>query len=231
VNADSFIWWDWVDRHLGEIRTATYEHLRLTVIAVGLGFVLSLALALLSLRWRAARAIVTGLAGLLYTIPSLALFAVLVTITGFSTLTAEIGLVGYTLLILVRNIIEGIEGVPAAVREAAEGMGLNPLRRLVAVDLRLATPAIVAGLRIATVTTVGLVTVTGLIGMGGYGSFIDEGLKRSFSTEIVVGAGLSVVMAMALDSVLVGIQRVLTPWQRSSRHRTNLWYELPKPIA
>src|SRR3954452_3790544 len=122
MDKDSFIWWDWVHRHTGDIRAATYEHLRLTLIAVGLGFAISLALALVALRWRVARALITGLAGLLYTVPSLALFAVLVTVTGFTTLTAEIGLVGYTLLILVRNIIEGIEGVPIDVREAAAGM-------------------------------------------------------------------------------------------------------------
>jgi osmoprotectant transport system permease protein len=223
MNKDSFIWWDWVGRHTGEIRAATFEHLRLTLIAVGVGFVISLALALIAVRSRAARAIITGAAGVLYTIPSLALFGTLVTITGFTTLTAEIALVSYTLLILVRNILEGIEGVPADVREAADAMGLSPLRRLVSVDLRLATPAIVAGLRIATVTTVGLVTVAGLIGLGGYGSFIDSGLKRLFSTEVVVGAGLSIIMAMLLDGLLVGLERVLTPWQRVGRRRPSMW--------
>jgi osmoprotectant transport system permease protein len=145
------------------------------------------------------------------------LFAFLVSVTGFSTLTAEIGLVSYTLLILIRNIIEGIEGVPESVRDAASGMGLGPIRRLLTVELPLASPAIIAGVRIATVTTVGLVTVTGLIGMGGYGSFIDSGLNRLFSTEIVVGAGLSVIMALVLDGLLVAVEWFITPWRRRSR--------------
>ena len=152
--------------------------------------------------------------GVLYTIPSLALFVLLVPWTGFTTLTGEIGLVSYTLLILIRNIVAGVDGVPAPVKEAADAMGYRPMRRFFAVDLRLATPAIVAGLRIATVTTIGLVTVTGLIGLGGYGSLINDGLHRTFSTPIVVGAGLSVVMAIALDVGLVGVERVLTPWAR-----------------
>ena len=137
-------------------------------------------------------------------------------LTGFTTLTGEIGLVSYTLLILIRNIVAGVDGVPASVKEAADAMGYRPARRFVAIDLRLATPAIVAGLRIATVTTIGLVTVTGLIGLGGYGSLIDDGLKRTFSTPIVVGAGLSVVMAIVLDLGLVLLERSLTPW---ARHR------------
>jgi osmoprotectant transport system permease protein len=218
VNADSFIWWDWVGRHTDDIKEATWEHLRLTLIAVVIGFAISMVLSVLALRWRVARLLVTSFSGVLYTIPSLALFAFFVSITGFSTLTAEIGLVSYTLLILIRNILEGLEGVPPSVREAADGMGFGPTRRFVGVELPLALPAIFAGLRIATVTTVGLVTVTGLIGMGGYGSFIDSGLSRLFSTEVVVGAGLSVIMALVLDGLLVGLEWLMTPWRhRSSR--------------
>jgi osmoprotectant transport system permease protein len=219
VNPDSFIWWAWVRDHRHDILLATYEHLRLTLLAVVLGLVLSLALAIVARRWRIARPIITGAAGVLYTIPSLALFATLVTITGFTTVTAEIGLVGYTLLILVRNLLEGLDGVPAAVREAADAMGMGPVRRFLVVDLRLAMPAIAAGVRVATVTTVGLVTVTGLIGMGGYGGFIDSGLDRVFSTEVVVGAVLSVAMAIVLDALLVIATRLLTPWQRPTRAR------------
>lgn len=214
MNADSFIWWDWVGRHTDEIRDATFEHLRLTLVAVAVGFVISLALSIVALRIRWTYTPIAGTAGFLYTIPSLALFSTLVTFTGFTTLTAEIGLVSYTLLIFVRNTVEGVESVPSAVKEAADGMGMGRARRFVSVELPLAIPAIVAGLRIATVTTVGLVTVTGLIGQGGYGSFIDSGLKRSFSTEIVVGGGLSVVMAVVLDVVLVGFERAISPWTR-----------------
>ena len=211
---DSFIWWDWVDRHRDLIKDATFEHLRLTVIAVAVGFAISAVLAVVALRFRWTYAPITWFTGFLYTIPSLALFVMLVPFTGFTTLTGEIGLVSYTLLILIRNIVAGVDGVPASVKEAADGMGYRPARRFLAIDLRLATPAIIAGLRIATVTTIGLVTVTGLIGLGGYGSLIDDGLKRTFSTPIVVGAGLSVVMAVVLDLGLVLLERSLTPWAR-----------------
>ena len=214
---NSFIWWDWVGRHAEEIRAATTEHLRLTVIAVLIGFAISLVLAAVSLRFRRLYTPLAGAVGLLYTIPSLALFAFLLPITGFNTLTAEIGLVSYTLAIFLRNIVEGIDGVSPAVVDAADGMGYGAARRLVTVELPLAVPAIAAALRIATVTTVGLVTVTGLIGQGGYGSFIDSGLARDFSTEVVVGGGLSVVMAIVLDVLLVGVERFATPWTRTTR--------------
>ncbi|MEY2469354.1 MAG: osmoprotectant transport system permease protein [Actinomycetota bacterium] len=215
TNKDSFIWWDWVGRHTSEIQTATFEHLRLTLIAVAIGFAISVLIAAIALRWRWTYAPVAGAAGVLYTIPSLALFAFLLPITGFNTLTAEIGLVSYTLAIFIRNIVAGVDGVAPEVIAAADGMGYGRIRRLATVELPLAAPAIVAALRIATVTTVGLVTVTGLIGQGGYGSFIDSGLSRSFSTEIVVGGGLSVVMAIALDILLVGFERATTPWTRA----------------
>ena len=211
---DSFIWWDWVDRHSADIKAATLEHLRLTLIAVGIGFLMSAVLSVIALRWRWMYSPIAWVTGFLYTIPSLALFVFLIPFTGFTTLTGEIGLISYTRLILIRNIVEGVDGVPASVKEAADGMGYRPARRFLAVDLRLATPTIIAGLRIATVTTIGLVTVTGLIGLGGYGGLIDDGLKRTFSTPIVVGAGLSVVMAIVLDLALVLLERTLTPWSR-----------------
>ncbi len=212
---NSFIWWDWVGRHTHEIWLATLEHLRLTLLAVVIGLAISLLLAALSLRWRPLYTPLAGFAGLLCTIPSLALFALLLPITGFNTLTAEIGLVSYTLAIFLRNIVEGVDGVAPAVTDAADGMGYGLIRRLTTVEFPLALPAIIAGLRIATVTTVGLVTVTGLIGQGGYGSFINAGLGRTFSTEVVVGGGLSVVMAVALDLILLAVQRVATPWTRA----------------
>jgi osmoprotectant transport system permease protein len=217
ADADSFLWWDWVDDHYEEIWDRTVEHLQLTGTALAIGFVVSVALAILALRVRPTYGPITWVTGLLYTIPSLALFGFLLPITGFGTTTAVIGLVSYTLLILVRNIVAGVDGVPPAVKEAADGMGYTPWRRFVSVDLRLATPAIVAGLRVATVTTIGLVTVTVLIGAGGYGVLIEDGLGRNFSTPIVVGATLSVAMAVGFDLVLLGLERLLTPWARRGR--------------
>ena len=210
-----WIEWDWVGDHLDDIRAATFEHLRLTLLAVAIGFVLAGVLSAVGLRWRRTLGPITWVTGVIYTIPSLALFTLLIPIFGLGSIwSAEVALVGYTLLILIRNIVAGVDGVDPAVRAAADGMGYGRWRRLLEVELPLAVPAIIAGLRIAAVTTVGLVTVTGLIGLGGYGSFIDAGLKRQFPTQIVLGGGLSVIMATVIDLTLVGIERVLTPWNR-----------------
>jgi osmoprotectant transport system permease protein len=212
---DSFIWWAWLDRNSDLIWLRTVEHLQLTLVALAVGLALSLVLAAVALRWRITYGPITWSTGVLYAIPSIALFAFLVPVTGLGFVTAEIGLVSYTLLILVRNIVTGIDGVPASVRSAADAMGYRPVHRFWAVDLRLALPAIIAGLRIASVTVIGLVTVTALVGSGGYGVFILDGLGRNFTTPIVVGAGLSIALALAVDIVLLGVQRVLAPWERA----------------
>lgn len=217
---DHLVDWGWVADHLDDLRADVLEHLRLTVIAVAVGLLIAAVLATVALRWRWTLGPITWITGIVYSIPSLALFVLLIPITGIgSTLTAEIALVGYTLLILVRNIVAGVDGVPAAVRDAADGMGYGRWRRLLRVELPLALPAIVAGIRIATVTTVGLVTVTALIGLGGLGSQIAAGLKRQFSTQVIVGAGLAVLLALVLDVLLVLAERALTPWNRTVRRR------------
>lgn len=211
---DSFVWWDWVGRNAGDIGERTVQHLQLTGVALGVGLAVAAVLSVVALRWRRTYAPITWATGLLYAIPSVALFAVLVPITGLSFLTAEIGLVSYTLLILVRNIVAGVDGVPAHVKEAADGMGYTRARRFVEVDLRLATPTIIAGIRIAAVTVVGLVTVTALVGSGGYGVLILDGLGRNFTTPIVVGATLSIALAVVIDLALLGVQHAITPWAR-----------------
>jgi osmoprotectant transport system permease protein len=212
--SDELIDWAWVDRNFGQIVDRTWEHLTLTGVSVGIGLVLSIALTVVALRWRWTYAAITGFTGLLYTIPSLALFALLVPFTGLSATTAIIALTSYTLLILIRNIVAGIDGVPAAVKEAADGMGYTPRARFWKMEVPLALPVIVAGIRIATVTTVGLVTVTAVIGLGGYGFFILRGLNTFFWTQLIVGVVLSVVLATILDVILIGLQRVLSPWAR-----------------
>lgn len=209
-----FFRWDWVWGHLDEIGDKTLEHLLLTGIAVAVGLAVSLALAVVSLRFPRTYAPVTWVTGTLYAIPSLALFAFLVPITGLTMLTAQIGLVSYTLLILVRNIVAGIRAVDPAVREAALGMGYGRRRLLLEIEIPLALPVIMAGIRIAAVTTVGLVTITALIGKGGLGFFILRGLNRFFDTEIIVGTVLSVVLAVVIDRALVLTERRLTPWAR-----------------
>ena len=206
--------WDWVRDHGDDILAATRQHVELTLLAVVLGLVISFPLGLVARRWRRTAGPILGFSGVLFTVPSLALFALLVPFTGLSRTTAEIGLVGYTLLILVRNIVAGLEGVPDDVREAAEGMGYRPLGQLLRVELPLAVPAIVAGIRIATVTTIGLVTVTGLIGQGGLGALIIEGINRDFRTPLVVGSVGSIALAVLADAALAGAARVLTPWSR-----------------
>jgi len=209
-----FFRWDWVWSHLDDIWEKLLEHLVLTGIAIGVGFLIALVLSAIALRYRRTYPPITWVTGALYTIPSLALFAFLVPITGFTILTAQIGLVGYTLLILIRNIVAGIDGVDPAVKEAATGMGYGRRRLFFEIELPLALPVIVAGIRIAAVTTIGLVTITALIGQGGLGFFILRGLNRFFNTEIIVGTVLSVMLAVIVDTALVLLERALTPWAR-----------------
>jgi osmoprotectant transport system permease protein len=210
-----FIDWSWIADHTDDMTVRTVKHIIFTGIAVGLGFAISLVLSLVIIRYRWTYGPITGVAGLLYTIPSLALFGLLIPITGFTVTTAEIALVSYTLLILIRNTVAGLDGVPSDVREAAVGMGFSPTQVLVKVDLPLALPVIVAGLRVATVTTIGLVTVTALIGMENLGTFITDGLQRLFITPVLVGAVLSIALAVAADIALLGVQRLVAPWTRA----------------
>jgi osmoprotectant transport system permease protein len=214
---DPWIRWSWVGGHLDVILAALSQHIQLTLIAVVVGLVIAVPLGLVAWRNSLVRGPIFSFTGILYTIPSLALFSILLPFTGLTVLTAEIGLVSYTLLILVRNIVVGLTSVPVEVREAAKGMGYRPLAELVRIDLPLAIPAIMAGVRIATVTTIGLVTVTALIGEGGLGSLIYDGLLRDFKTPLVVGTVLSVLLAVLADLGLAGVQRLVTPWARTGR--------------
>jgi osmoprotectant transport system permease protein len=212
---EPLIRWDWIVRELDEIGRRAADHILLTVLAVGIGFVISFALAVAIRRRPVLHGPILGVAGVLYAIPSLALFALLIPFTGVqSLLTAEIPLVSYTILILVRNIVTGFAGVPRDVLEAADGMGYTPWQRLWRVELPIALPVIVAGLRIATVTTIGLVTVTAIIAEGGLGSLILQGLRRLDLTPVVVGSGLSFLLALVADATLLATQRLLTPWSR-----------------
>lgn len=208
----------WVVDNLDQIGGRLAEHIYLTVVAVVVGLVISFTLALLVRRYPRAYGPIIGVTGMLYAIPSLALFALLVPITGLtSVLTAEIALVSYTLLILTRNLVEGLRAVPTDAIEAAAGMGYTPAQRLLRVELPLALPVIFAGLRIATVSTVGLVTVAALIGLGGLGYLIVTiGTARgSFGlTATLTGIVLAVGLAVLADLLLLAAQRALTPWAR-----------------
>jgi osmoprotectant transport system permease protein len=215
--AEPLVRWDWVFGHLDDIRHQLYEHLQLTFMAVAIGTAISFPAAVYAYRHRWFYTPATWVSGLLYTIPSLALFPLLIPFTGVSFTTAEIGLVSYTLLILIRNIVAGLASVPEDVREAALGMGYSRRQVLWRVELPLALPVIMAGVRLAAVTTIGLVTVTALIGFGGLGLFILRGLRDFFDTQIMVGGVLSVALAVAVDGVLFVLERLLTPWARPPR--------------
>ena len=217
VLAAELVRWSWVGDHLDDIRAYLLQHVELTGLALLFGLLLAFPLALAAIRWPRLYGPILGLTGVLFTIPSLALFILLIPFTGLQIQTALIGLTIYTLLILVRNMVEGLRGVDRDVREAAEAMGYTPARQLFRVELPLALPVIMAGIRIATVTTIGLVTITALIGQGGLGRLFIDGFTLDFSTPIVVGIVLSAALAFAADLVLVAIQHRLTPWDRSRR--------------
>lgn len=214
AQSDSLIDWSWVTRNLDQIIDKTWEHLILTIVSVVIGLALSVGLAMVVLRWRWSYPPITGFAALLYTIPSLALFALLVPFYGLTRTTAIIALTSYTVFILIRNIVAGIDGVPEAVLEAADGMGYTRRSRFWRMEIPLALPVIIAGVRIATVTTVGLVTVTAVIGLGGYGFFIYRGLNTFVWTPLIVGVVLSVVLATLFDLGFIGLQRLMSPWAR-----------------
>ena len=206
--------WAWLVDHLDELLDRTVQHAVLASIAVGIGFALSLAMSIVALRRPRLRAALVTSSGIIYTIPSLAMFAALVPVTGLSLLTAEIPLTLYTLLIFMRNMLAGLDAVPADVLEAADAMGYERGERLRRVELPLALPLVMGGLRLASVSTIGLVTVSGILGdrFGGLGFFIFEGHRRSFPTEVLLGAIPSIALAIAVDLVLVAVQRRLTPW-------------------
>jgi osmoprotectant transport system permease protein len=203
--------WSTITGYLG-------EHIRLTVTAVVLGAVLALPLALLARRSRFVAGPILGLSTVIYSIPSLAMFAFIFPFTQLSSNTVLIGLVAYSLVILVRNFLTGLQGVPDDVREAARGMGYGAARMLVQVDLPLALPAFMAGLRIATVSTVALTTVGVLVGHGGLGQLIVGGFDANFyRAEIVTGTVGCVLLALLADLLLAGAERLLTPWSRVAR--------------
>jgi osmoprotectant transport system permease protein len=200
--------WDTILRY-------TAEHVRLTVAAVLIGTVIALPLAVLARRRKFLAGPVLGLSTVIYTIPSLAMFAFIFPFTGLSSTTVLVALVAYSLVILVRNFLTGLQGVPADVREAARGMGYGRLRLFWQIDLPLALPALMAGLRIATVSTVALTTVGVVVGHGGLGQLIIGGFNANFyRAEVVTGTLACVLLALAADVLLAGVERLLTPWAR-----------------
>ena len=206
---------EYLSTRAADIGEAVVQHVWITVLSVLVGLLLALPLALLARRYRRLEWLVVGATTALYTIPSLALFSLLLPITGLSASTVVVGLVLYSLTILVRNVLEGLRGVPADVRESALGMGYGNARLLFGVEIPLALPSIMAGLRVAAVSTVALTTVGAIIGFGGLGNLLLEAVNTQFRPQVLTAGVLCVVLAVAFDLLLVGLQRVLTPWSRT----------------
>ena len=213
----AWIDWSWVGDHGDEILSRLKEHATLTLWAMVSGILIAFPLALVSVNRRRTRKFVLATTGILYTIPSLAAFALLLPYTGLSRTTAIIPLATYTLLILIRNIVAGLDAVPREVQDAAIGMGYSPARKLLRVDLPLALPTIFAGIRIAAVTIIGLIPVAALIGQGGLGQLMRDGFDRDFRTPLTVAIVLTVAFAFTVDALLLITQKLLTPWTRRGR--------------
>ena len=211
--------WAWIADHLPALAYRTGQHLYLAAIALAIGFAISFAIGVAATRWRAIYLPAAMFADVVFTIPSLALFSAFVLITGIGVVTAEIPLVLYTLVILLRNVVAGFDSVPPDVREAADGMGFRRGARLWQVELPLAVPLIVAGLRVASVSTIGLVTITGVLGqsLGGLGRFIFDGIQIGFPTEIYLGAIATIVLSLLADRFFVWVQGLVTPWSAARR--------------
>ena len=208
---------DWLSNHWGDIlQPALLQHIRLTLIAVGIGFAISFLLALIGFRWRLFDAPIGGFTDLLYAIPSIALFQLLVPLTGLTVTTVEIALTSYTLFILYRNIVAGLRAVPAEVLESARGLGLTRLQTFLRVELPLAAPAILAGLRIATVATISIATVAAFLIQDGLGAPIFDAIETPdlFKTKLLAASGLAILLALVADALLAYVQRALTPWSR-----------------
>lgn len=218
VSENRFFCTDWVRDNWGPVlQPRLIEHIELTVIAVGIGFVIALAAAIAAHRLRHVERPFAIFSAVIYTIPSLALFQLLVPFTGLTITTVEVALVGYTLLILFRNILAGLRSIPPEVLEAARGMGLTSTQTLWRVELPLAVPAIIAGLRIAVVSTIALATVAAFVVSKGLGGPILGALRLDFSTEIIAAGALAVALAIVADVFLVLVQRLVTPWAATRR--------------
>jgi osmoprotectant transport system permease protein len=200
-----------------QLQPRLIEHIVLTVVALAAGMVIAFAAALFAQRRGWFEQGFTGLSSLLYTIPALALFELIVPVTGLGVLSIEIGLIGYTLLVLFRNTVEGLRATPPEVVSAATGMGMTPRQILWRVNVPLAIPSVLAGLRVATVTTISLATVAAYISPFGLGQPIISAIQDSFNTELIAAGGLAILLALFADGLMVLFQRAATPWVRAAR--------------
>ncbi|MFE9884382.1 ABC transporter permease [Streptomyces scopuliridis] len=208
---------DYLASRRGILWDAVLQHLHLTFLAILLAVLIAVPLALAARRWNWAVGPVLGITTILYTIPSLAMFSLLLPLYGLAASLVVAGLVLYSLTLLVRNILAGLRAVPEETRQAARGMGYGPVRLLLTVELPLALPAALAGLRIATVSAVSLVTIGAIVGYGGLGNLIYAGMNTFFKAQVLTASILCVIIAVAADLLLLGLQRLLTPWARERR--------------
>jgi osmoprotectant transport system permease protein len=208
---------EYVRSRADQLTDALVQHVWITVVSVGIGLLIAFPLALLARRFLRLEWFVVGTTTALYTIPSLALFSLLLPFTGLQPSTVVIGLVLYSLTILVRNTLEGLKAVPDDVRESALGMGYGRTRLLFGVELPLALPSIMAGLRVATVSTVALTTVGSIIDYGGLGNLLYEAVNNQFRPQVLTASVLCVALAIAFDVLLVGAQWAMTPWARGRK--------------
>ncbi|ARF56738.1 ABC transporter permease [Streptomyces gilvosporeus] len=222
LTANDWICGEYLRTRSQELVDATLQHIGITAVSVLLGLLIAFPLALIARHRRGAAGPILGLTTVLYTVPSLAMFALLTPVFGVSPAVVITGLVLYALTILVRNVLAGLQAVPAEVREAARGMGYGPARLLFEVELPLALPAVVAGLRIATVSTVAMTTIGSVVGYGGLGNLIASGMEGYFKAEVLTASVLCVLLALVADVLLMGLQRLLTPWTRTGKKRTRV---------
>jgi osmoprotectant transport system permease protein len=207
----------WTPKHIPEILTALWQHLALCLSSVGIGCIIALILGIVCARRPKLYAFVLTVTGLIFVIPSLALFTLLIPFLGLGMKPAIVGLSSYTLLILLRNVVTGLRGVPSDVLDAADGMGYSAWQRLVRIELPLALPLIVAGIRIAVVTVIGIATVAAFIDAGGLGTIILMGIDQSYTEKILVGGLLTALLATLFDLVLSNTEKALRRWQRPGR--------------
>jgi osmoprotectant transport system permease protein len=209
--------WRWLEANLDMILTSLGEHVQITIAALVLGVLVALPAGLLAYRWRPAYPPILVLTQIIYTIPAIALFVLLISLVGLGRLPVVLGLTLYSLVILVRNLVEGLRGVPPEVTDAAAAMGYRPTRRLFAVELPMAMPAVVTGLRLAAVSNISLVSVGALIGTGGLGQLFVHGFQVDNPVEIWTGIVATILLALVVDLLIVAGGRALTPWVRAVR--------------
>jgi osmoprotectant transport system permease protein len=204
--------WSWIPSNTSLIWQLTWENLKLGVLPALYGLVISLPLGIIAARWRWFYPPVLTAVNIIYAVPSLALFIALIPTFGLTDTTVIIALTVFSLCVILPNVVEGLRGVPPAVTQAATAMGYGPLRRLALVELPLAIPVIIAGLRVGVVSSISLASVGQLIGVSSLGYLFIDGLQRSFPTEIYVGIVMVIVLALVCDLILVAVRRALTPW-------------------